>query len=213
MGRCHQQSRKTSSRLFKQTKPRFLFLFQRCTLPSFTPNFQEKVDVFATKIDLDTWQDDDPESDPEDTPTSQQSQQSQGPSLGGKFFSMLQTLSGNKPLTSEDLAPLLLQFKDHLISKNVASDIALKLCDSVSISLEGKKLGTFGSVKTTIKNALEESLVRILTPKKSIDIIRDAQEAKEKGKVYTIVFCGVNGVGKSTNLAKVGNFVEISLSD
>ena len=126
---------------------------------------------------------------------------------------MLQTLSGNKPLTSEDLAPLLLQFKDHLISKNVASDIALKLCDSVSISLEGKKLGTFGSVKTTIKNALEESLVRILTPKKSIDIIRDAQEAKEKGKVYTIVFCGVNGVGKSTNLAKVGNFVEISLSD
>ena len=30
-----------------------------------------------------------------------------------------------------------------------------------------------------------------------------AQAAKARGKPYTIVFVGVNGVGKSTNLAKV----------
>jgi signal recognition particle receptor subunit alpha len=29
-------------------------------------------------------------------------------------------------------------------------------------------------------------------------------EAKKKGRPYVIVFVGVNGVGKSTNLAKVG---------
>ena len=29
------------------------------------------------------------------------------------------------------------------------------------------------------------------------------QAAKARGKPYTIVFVGVNGVGKSTNLAKV----------
>lgn len=50
---------------------------------------------------------------------------------------------------------------------------------------------------------MEEALLRILTPKRSIDILRDVHSAKEQGKPYVIVFVGVNGVGKSTNLAKV----------
>lgn len=50
---------------------------------------------------------------------------------------------------------------------------------------------------------MEEALIRILTPKRSIDILRDVQAAKELGKPYVVVFVGVNGVGKSTNLAKV----------
>ncbi len=45
--------------------------------------------------------------------------------------------------------------------------------------------------------------MKILSPKKKIDILRDIMESKRKGKPYSIVFCGVNGVGKSTNLAKV----------
>lgn len=50
---------------------------------------------------------------------------------------------------------------------------------------------------------MEEALVRILTPRRSIDILRDVHAAKEQNKPYVIVFVGVNGVGKSTNLAKV----------
>ena len=50
---------------------------------------------------------------------------------------------------------------------------------------------------------MEEALVRILTPRRSIDILRDVHAAKEQRKPYVIVFVGVNGVGKSTNLAKV----------
>ena len=53
---------------------------------------------------------------------------------------------------------------------------------------------------------MEESLVQILSPKKRIDILRDVMESKKKGLPYVIVFCGVNGVGKSTNLAKVFYF-------
>ncbi|KDO59476.1 hypothetical protein CISIN_1g007033mg [Citrus sinensis] len=51
--------------------------------------------------------------------------------------------------------------------------------------------------------AMEEALVRILTPRRSIDILRDVHAAKEQRKPYVVVFVGVNGVGKSTNLAKV----------
>jgi signal recognition particle receptor subunit alpha len=42
-----------------------------------------------------------------------------------------------------------------------------------------------------------------LTPSHTIDILRDAQVAKSEGRPYSIVFVGVNGVGKSTSLAKV----------
>ena len=49
---------------------------------------------------------------------------------------------------------------------------------------------------------MEEALVRILTPRRSIDILRDVHASKEQRKPYVVVFVGVNGVGKSTNLAK-----------
>ena len=52
---------------------------------------------------------------------------------------------------------------------------------------------------------MEESLTTILSPKQRIDMLRDAQ-ARARGpnaRPYVVTFCGVNGVGKSTNLAKV----------
>lgn len=42
-----------------------------------------------------------------------------------------------------------------------------------------------------------------MTPKKNIDPIAEALRARERGKPYVITFIGVNGVGKSTNLAKI----------
>lgn len=62
-----------------------------------------------------------------------------------------------------------------------------------------------------VKNTMTESLVHILSPKRRVDILRDAMEAKKQGRPYVIAFCGVNGVGKSTNLAKVC-FSESSIS-
>ena len=63
--------------------------------------------------------------------------------------------------------------------------------------------GTFSTVHRTVKDTLVEALVQLLTPKRRVDIIRDVLEAKRNKKPYVITFCGVNGVGKSTNLAKI----------
>lgn len=51
-------------------------------------------------------------------------------------------------------------------------------------------------------------MTKILTPKRNIDVIAEAMRAKEKGKPYVLVFIGVNGVGKSTNLAKVAHLLK-----
>ncbi|XP_010525780.1 PREDICTED: signal recognition particle receptor subunit alpha [Tarenaya hassleriana] len=121
----------------------------------------------------------------------------------GWFSSVFQSITGKANLERMDLEPALKALKDRLMTKNVAEEIAEKLCESVAASLEGKKLASFTRISSTVQTAMEEALVRILTPKRSIDILRDVHAAKEQKKPYVVVFVGVNGVGKSTNLAKV----------
>ena len=93
--------------------------------------------------------------------------------------------------------------REHLIGKNVASDVAENICESVMNKLNGKTLGTFDSLTSNIRQAMRDTLVMILTPKRRIDILRDVVDAQRARRPYVITFCGVNGVGKSTNLAKV----------
>lgn len=121
----------------------------------------------------------------------------------GWFSSMFQSIAGKANLDKADLEPALKALKDRLMTKNVAEEIAEKLCESVAASLEGKKLASFTRISSIVQAAMEEALVRILTPRRSIDILRDVHAAKEQRKPYVVVFVGVNGVGKSTNLAKV----------
>ncbi|KAB0799389.1 hypothetical protein PPYR_07269 [Photinus pyralis] len=132
----------------------------------------------------------------------QEQKTKKSPSKGG-MFSLFKSLVGSKSLTMDDMKPVLEKMKDHLIMKNVAADIAIKLCDSVATKLEGKVLGTFESIASTVKNTLTESLVQILNPERRVDILRDCMEAQKHGRPYVMAFCGVNGVGKSTNLAKI----------
>ena len=62
---------------------------------------------------------------------------------------------------------------------------------------------TPAGVTSEVRSSMEESLVKILTPKRRVDILRDVMQCREEQLPYVITFCGVNGVGKSTNLAKV----------
>ncbi|XP_026948824.1 signal recognition particle receptor subunit alpha isoform X1 [Sagmatias obliquidens] len=150
--------------------------------------------------------------------------------LGG-MFGMLKGLVGSKSLSREDMESVLDKMRDHLIAKNVAADIAVQLCESVANKLEGKVMGTFSSkylpgpgsawvgithprrpprpppfllaVTSTVKLALQESLVQILQPQRRVDMLRDIMDAQRHQRPYVVTFCGVNGVGKSTNLAKI----------
>ncbi|XP_044983290.1 signal recognition particle receptor subunit alpha [Hordeum vulgare subsp. vulgare] len=147
--------------------------------------------------------DEDLSSDSEDEEEEEEQNAEAGQKKKGWFSSMFKSIAGNSVLEKSDLQPALKALKDRLMTKNVAEEIAEKLCESVAASLEGKKLGSFTRISSTVQTAMEEALLRILTPRRSIDILRDVQAAKERGKPYVVVFVGVNGVGKSTNLAKV----------
>lgn len=119
------------------------------------------------------------------------------------FLSSFTSLIGSKSLEEKDIMPIIGKMKEHLIGKNVAAETAEQLCASVSKKLVGKVLGTFNTVQSTVKEALRDGCVQILSPKRRVDILRDAMDARANKRPYSIVFCGVNGVGKSTNLAKI----------
>uniref|UniRef100_A0A6P7GXP9 Signal recognition particle receptor subunit alpha homolog n=1 Tax=Diabrotica virgifera virgifera TaxID=50390 RepID=A0A6P7GXP9_DIAVI len=138
--------------------------------------------------DLEVESSDEEYEDEEEVETVQQSK----PAPKGGMFSIFRGLVGSKNLTKSDMEPVLEKMKDHLIAKNVAADISEKLCDSVATKLEGKVLGTFDSVATTVKNTLNESLVQILSPKRRVDILRDCMEAQKANRPYVMTFCGVS---------------------
>ncbi|KAN0075341.1 SRP54-type protein, GTPase domain containing protein [Tylopilus felleus] len=139
------------------------------------------------------------------TDTSKQSTSSLG-SLGSLFA----RLTGSKVLTEDDLKPVLEGMKQHLMKKNVAKEIADKVCEGVGESLVGKKVGGFQTTNNAVRTALSTSLTRILTPKTSTDLLLSIRTkltspltSSQQRIPYSIGFVGVNGVGKSTNLSKV----------
>uniref|UniRef100_A0A8C5C4N9 SRP receptor subunit alpha n=1 Tax=Gadus morhua TaxID=8049 RepID=A0A8C5C4N9_GADMO len=172
-------------------------------LPMISPAFQE-LQLNSMKGDLLSvdYESSEEEEEEEEEVVEEEPERIKGVGFGG-MFGMLKGLVGAKSLSREDMEPVLDKMRDHLIAKNVAAEISIQLCDSVAKKLEGKVMGTFTTVASTVKQALQESLVQILQPKRRVDILRDVLEARSQRRPFIVTFCGVNGVGKSTNLAKI----------
>ncbi len=63
----------------------------------------------------------------------------------GTLGSLFARLTGSKMFTEADLKPVLEGMKQHLMKKNVAKEIADKVCEGVGENLLGKKAGSFQS--------------------------------------------------------------------
>eukprot|EP00924_Labyrinthula_sp_SR-Ha-C_P004346 augustus_masked-scaffold_3-processed-gene-21.97-mRNA-1 protein AED:0.00 eAED:0.02 QI:0/-1/0/1/-1/1/1/0/560 len=122
-----------------------------------------------------------------------------GSSLFSGMISKLGFKSG--PLTKEDLN--FDGLKNQLLSKNVAQNVAEEILSQVEQSLLGKSLNSFERVQSASKEALKQAIKRILTPKKSVDVISAISRKKKEGDVFSIALVGINGTGKSTSLAKL----------
>lgn len=60
---------------------------------------------------------------------------------GSALSSLFSRFTGSKVLTKQDLEPVLTEMEKHLMGKNVAKDIAEKICEGVGAALVGKRLG------------------------------------------------------------------------
>lgn len=67
-----------------------------------------------------------------------------------------------KALTRKEIDPVLDKLREHLITKNVAAEVATQLCESVAVQMEGQILGSFQRVASVIKDTLSEALVQVM---------------------------------------------------
>ncbi|PGH12769.1 hypothetical protein AJ80_06593 [Polytolypa hystricis UAMH7299] len=135
-----------------------------------------------------------------------------GSSLGA-IGGLFRNIVGGKVLTKADLDQPLKAMEEHLLKKNVAREAAVRLCDGVEQELVGKKTGSFQSIDSALRSAMESSLRKILTPTSSLDLLREIEAVtsppnkQTPRRPYVISIVGVNGVGKSTNLSKICFFL------
>ena len=152
--------------------------------------------------------------DEDDGGYGEESSSSWGKSLQGLFEQM----TGQKVLTKQDLDLPLIEMHKLLTSKNVAADIATQICQKVQDSLVGKKLNSMYRVKTAVRQALEQVINQLLLPSTQLDLLRQVISKREQAssffarsktqRPYVIVVVGINGVGKSTSLAKLAYYLK-----
>lgn len=111
------------------------------------------------------------------------------------FFSKISSYFG----AAGDISEVSKKFKDQLISKNIAPATAGMIIEKIKT-----RLGTQNVTPTHFKQVLTEELTKILTPNVSTDLLYEIKKnSSAKARPFVISVVGVNGVGKSTNLAKL----------
>jgi len=101
---------------------------------------------------------------------------------------------------SEDLEMLLLE-------NNVALEVSEKIIKELGEKIIGKEL-----LKKEVENEIRDSLKEIITqiliePYDLIEKIKAKSEGQTK-EPFVILFCGINGTGKTTTIAKIASFLK-----
>ena len=121
--------------------------------------------------------------------------------LRGAFSSTVKSL-GEKELKEKDIEDVLFELEIALLE----SDVAVEVIDSVKSDLKAKLIGLKIN-KNEIEKFVRDSLISIVSAlfdgTEKIDLFERINEKKKVQQPFLILFVGINGVGKTTSLAKV----------
>ncbi len=121
-------------------------------------------------------------------------------------FKGLVTKVTTTELKSENLNPLLSDFKLNLAENDVAFPVADKVCDELEKRLTGVQIKRLEDRKKIIEDNLRQVLLEVMLTEKKIDILAKAEEKRSKKEPLVLLFVGINGTGKTTTIAKVAEF-------
>lgn len=108
-------------------------------------------------------------------------------------------------IREENMIAITALLKEKLTKRNVTNEISDLLVREVTQKLVSTRMTNSESLSTAIHRALEEAVVRVLNCAKTVDVLhRISTHGK---RPYVITFIGVNGVGKSTSLSKLVNWL------
>ncbi|MCG3222820.1 MAG: signal recognition particle-docking protein FtsY [Candidatus Heimdallarchaeota archaeon] len=118
-----------------------------------------------------------------------------------------------KKITITDISPksvakITKELKDVLIKNEVAVATADAICENLTSDLLQAEHTRFSNPKPLVLSSLRKVLLDILSPKNRVDLLEMVEEAKKKNVPLTIAFFGVNGVGKTLSIAKIGKMLQ-----
>ncbi|MCQ4349716.1 MAG: signal recognition particle-docking protein FtsY [Sulfolobales archaeon] len=111
-----------------------------------------------------------------------------------------------KTIKEEDLNDLLEELKLELVESDVSFDVTQKIADDLAKALRGRKVARSQDIEEIVRETLKKSINEVMTKNyRKFDLI---DEIKKSPRPYVIVFFGVNGVGKTTTIAKFAYFLK-----
>jgi fused signal recognition particle receptor len=112
-----------------------------------------------------------------------------------------------RELSESDLDDILWDLHVALLESDTALPVAQKIIENVKSELVGREIGLREDTRELAERALKSSIERVLTPPCRVNFLESIERKKREGEPAVIVFFGINGVGKTTAIAKVARYL------
>jgi len=106
-------------------------------------------------------------------------------------------------LKTENLRPILSDFKLTLIENDVALPVAERICEELEKRLNGIQIKRLEDKRKIVEQNLREVLLKVMSTNEKIDFLKAVEEKRRKNEPFVVLFVGINGTGKTTTIAKV----------
>ena len=110
-------------------------------------------------------------------------------------------------LSDKELDDVVFNFQLALIESDVAQSVAEALTDEVQKSLEGTKVDRSADPSEVVGERLSAALRAAFDKAGTVDLVANIREKAKSGEPYVVLFLGINGTGKTTSVAKVGDYL------
>lgn len=125
-----------------------------------------------------------------------------------KAFSSAAKGIGQKEITEKVLDDALLDLQIALLESDVAQEVVDDLSKKLKGELLGLKLEKEQDAAQIVQSKLQSAVAEIFARAGKLDLVEKIKAKKvAKGGPFVIVFLGINGTGKTTTIAKMGNLL------
>jgi fused signal recognition particle receptor len=145
----------------------------------------------------------DPDAPASDEAEPEPTDEDDGSSVG-RFTRAKAYATGRIVIEEEDLEGPLWDLEMALVESDVEMGVAETILDRVRDELVGETRKQVDTTAALVREALREALVEVI----SVGQFDFDERVAETDRPVTIVFTGVNGVGKTTTIAKLGRYFE-----
>lgn len=126
-----------------------------------------------------------------------------------KAFSSAAKGIGQKEITEKVLDDALLELQIELLESDVAQEVVDDLSKKLKGELLGLKLEKEQDAAQIVQSKLQSTVAEIFARAGKLDLVEKIKAKKvAKGGPFVIVFLGINGTGKTTTIAKMGNLLK-----